>query len=175
MKKNYLIVVDMQKDFVDGALGTSEAVSIVPAVLARVKQAKTDGEIVIFTRDTHEEHYLNTQEGKNLPVKHCIRGTEGWEIIPELRLYAETVFDKPTFGSRKLGEYLASQENVGQVTVIGLCTDISGNQILIMRCCVMWRIRNGTVLSCMPVMKTPPDLISEGGGIGRECRQIMPC
>lgn len=124
MKKNYLIVVDMQKDFVDGALGTSEAVSIVPAVLARVKQAKADGEIVIFTRDTHEENYLDTQEGKNLPVKHCIRGTEGWEIIPELQPYAETVFDKPTFGSRKLGEFLASQEDVGQVTVIGLCTDI---------------------------------------------------
>ena len=112
MKKNYLIVVDMQKDFVDGALGTSEAVSIVPAVLARVKQ------------DTHTAGYLETQEGKNLPVRHCIRGTEGWAIIPELRPYAETVFDKPTFGSRKLGEFLASQEDICQVTVIGLCTDI---------------------------------------------------
>ena len=124
MQKNYLIVVDMQKDFVDGALGTGEAVSIVPAVLARVKQAKADGETIIFTRDTHEENYLDTQEGKNLPVKHCIRGTEGWKIIPELRPYADTVFDKPTFGSRNLGEYLGSQKDIGKITVIGLCTDI---------------------------------------------------
>lgn len=124
MNDNYLIVVDMQKDFVDGALGTREAVSIVPAVLERVKQAKADGEKVIFTRDTHEADYLETQEGKILPVAHCIRNTEGWEIIPELRPYAEIVFDKPTFGSKALGEYLASRSEIGKITVIGLCTDI---------------------------------------------------
>ena len=68
----YLVVVDMQKDFVDGALGTREAVAIVPAVVERIKAAKENGERVIFTRDTHQENYLETQEGRNLPVKHCI-------------------------------------------------------------------------------------------------------
>lgn len=120
----YLIVVDMQKDFVDGALGTKEAVAIVPAVKKRIEKALDAGETVIFTRDTHEENYLETQEGKNLPVKHCIRGTEGWEIIPELKQYAKNVFDKPTFGSRELGEYLANENNAEEITVIGLCTDI---------------------------------------------------
>ena len=122
--KDYLIVVDMQKDFVDGALGTKEAVAIVPAVLAKVKKAAEEGQHIIFTRDTHEETYLETQEGHNLPVTHCVRGSEGWEIIPQLRPYANEIFDKPTFGSRKLGEYLADKSDVGSITVIGLCTDI---------------------------------------------------
>lgn len=123
---DYLIVVDMQKDFVDGSLGTAEAVAIVPAVKARIEKAEADGEKIIFTRDTHEENYKETQEGKNLPVPHCIRGTAGWEIIPELSEYAERniIFDKPTFGSKKLGDYLASQQDVGKITVLGLCTDI---------------------------------------------------
>lgn len=110
--KDYLIVVDMQKDFVDGALGTKEAVAIVPAVLAKVKKAAEEGQHIIFTRDTHEETYLETQEGHNLPVTHCVRGSEGWEIIPQLRPYANEIFDKPTFGSRKLGEYLADKSDV---------------------------------------------------------------
>lgn len=75
-------------------------------------------------RQHEEENYLKTQEGCNLPVKHCIRGTEGWEIIPKLRPYTKEIFDKPTFGSRKLGEYLARQTDAGSITVIGLCTDI---------------------------------------------------
>lgn len=120
----YLIVVDMQNDFVDGALGTKEAVAIVPAVKERIEKALDAGETVIFTRDTHEENYLETQEGKLLPVKHCIRGTEGWEIIPELKHYAAKIFDKPTFGSRELGEYLSQQKDIEEITVIGLCTDI---------------------------------------------------
>lgn len=122
--KDYLIVVDMQKDFVDGALGTKEAVAIVPDVVKRVKKAVEDGEEVIFTRDTHEEDYLSTQEGRNLPVRHCIRGSEGWEIIPELRPYAKRIFDKPTFGSRDLGRYLREHKDIRKITVIGLCTDI---------------------------------------------------
>ena len=125
----YLIVVDMQKDFVDGALGSKEAAAIVPAVLRRIEKAADAGEQVIFTRDTHQADYLSTQEGRNLPVEHCIEGTEGWQIIPELRESAEkaTVIDKPTFGSRELGEYLAEEnerEAIGQITLIGLCTDI---------------------------------------------------
>lgn len=123
---DYLIVVDMQKDFVDGSLGTPEAVAIVPAVKKRIENAIDKGEKVIFTRDTHGDNYLQTQEGKNLPVPHCIQGSEGWEIIPELQKYTEKnfIFDKPTFGSRKLGEYLAEQEDIGNITLIGLCTDI---------------------------------------------------
>lgn len=124
-----LIVVDMQKDFVDGSLGTSEAVAIVPAVVERVKKAHAEGETVIFTRDTHEDNYLETQEGRNLPVMHCIEGTPGHEIIDELKPLAEgcTVIDKPTFGSTFLGEMLDGMnmaEPIEEITLIGLCTDI---------------------------------------------------
>ena len=110
--QKYLIVVDMQKDFIDGSLGTAEAVAIVPAVKARIEKALQDGEKVIFTRDTHGEDYLSTQEGAKLPVVHCIKGTEGWQIAEELQQYIEkddkNVIDKPTFGSRTLAEYLAA-------------------------------------------------------------------
>ncbi|MEE0956419.1 MAG: isochorismatase family cysteine hydrolase [Eubacterium sp.] len=121
---DYLIVVDMQKDFVDGALGTKEAVAIVPAVAERIKKAKANGERVIFTRDTHQENYLDTQEGKNLPVRHCIQGTEGWRLIPEVREFVDLAFNKPTFGSPALGRYLAEQGDADRITLIGLCTDI---------------------------------------------------
>ncbi len=119
----YLIVVDMQKDFIDGALGTPEAVSIVPAVKEYIENFC--GEI-IFTRDTHHDDYMNTQEGKNLPVPHCIEDTEGWQIAKELIPLTEgkRVFDKPTFGSTHLAEYLKNQGDVDEVTLIGLCTDI---------------------------------------------------
>lgn len=123
--QNVLIVVDMQKDFIDGALGTAEAVAIVPRVEEKVKgfQGK-----VIFTRDTHEENYMETQEGQNLPVPHCIRGTEGWEIEKSLQKYVtEVCIDKPTFGSIELGMYLKEMdkaEPIEKITLIGLCTDI---------------------------------------------------
>ena len=118
----YLIVVDMQKDFIDGALGTKEAVGIVPKVAEKIQDF--DGE-VIFTRDTHEEDYLSTQEGALLPVKHCIRGTAGWEICEELQPYCNgKIIDKPTFGSTELGEYLRRQGDAESVTLVGLCTDI---------------------------------------------------
>lgn len=118
----YLIVVDMQNDFIDGALGTKEAVAIVPNVAAKIKAF--DGEI-LFTRDTHGEDYLETQEGRNLPVQHCIQGTPGWEIADSLKaLCTKSPFDKPAFGSLALGEYLKNQKDVETVTLIGLCTDI---------------------------------------------------
>lgn len=117
-----LVVVDMQNDFIDGALGTKEAVAIVPNVIEKIKNF--DGK-VIYTRDTHYENYMETQEGKNLPVPHCIKGTEGWEIRSEIdALRTEDAIDKPTFGSIELGEYLKEQENVESITFIGLCTDI---------------------------------------------------
>ena len=83
--KQLLVVVDMQVDFVTGALGTTEAKAIVENVVKKVKEAKAMGKTVVFTLDTHEKNYMDTQEGKSLPVPHCIRDTEGWELIPELR------------------------------------------------------------------------------------------
>ncbi len=126
---DYLIVVDMQNDFVSGALGTKEAVEVTPHVVRRVAEGVARGEKLFFTRDTHGADYDATQEGRKLPVPHCIRDTEGWEIIPQLAEYAagRTVIDKPTFGSRRLGALLAAENEkspVGKVTVIGLCTDI---------------------------------------------------
>lgn len=126
---NVLIVVDMQNDFVGGALGTQAAVEIVPHVVGRVVDGINRGETIIFTRDTHGPDYLDTQEGKKLPVPHCIRGTEGWALIDQLQADAlgRTVVDKPTFGSAELGGVLAAldrKERVEKITLIGLCTDI---------------------------------------------------
>ena len=126
-----LIVVDMQNDFVTDALGTAEAVAIVPAVVERVKRAQETGERIFFTRDTHESAYLQTQEGQKLPVEHCIRDSKGWEIVPQLKALSEapgvTVLDKPTFGSTVLGETLREldgKEPIEAITLVGLCTDI---------------------------------------------------
>ena len=120
-----LVVVDMQNDFVTDALGTAEAVAIVPHVKDKVAQAVREGTQVIFTRDTHEEDYLSTREGRHLPVPHCIRGTKGWEIIPELAEFLEgcRIIDKPTFGSTELAQ-LVVQEGYDDLELIGLCTDI---------------------------------------------------
>ena len=119
--KKALIVVDMQNDFIDGALGTKEAVAIVPAVCEKIKSF--DG-TVIFTRDTHEENYLETQEGKNLPVKHCIRGTEGWQITSALPVGDSLVVDKPSFGSTELPNAVARLGELDEIELCGLCTDI---------------------------------------------------
>ena len=123
--KNYLIVIDMQTDFVDGSLGTKEAVAIVPAVKKRIEEARAAGEVVIFTRDTHETEYLTTQEGRNLPVEHCIRGTRGWQIVPELKGLAEgaEIFDKPTFGSIELVNVLKNS-SYSEIYLCGVCTGI---------------------------------------------------
>lgn len=122
--KNVLVVVDMQKDFIDGALGTKEAVAIVDNVAEAIRSF--DGE-VIFTRDTHFDNYMETQEGRNLPVPHCIKGTEGWQIdkkLESLRTDDMKVFDKLTFGSVDLAAYLKENKELEQVTLVGLCTDI---------------------------------------------------
>lgn len=119
-----LVVVDMQNDFITGALGTKEAESIVSRVKDKIEAF--DGK-VIFTRDTHFENYMLTQEGKNLPVSHCIKNTWGWEICNELKDLAKTVIDKPTFGSTKLQKMLAEEnekESIEEVELVGLCTDI---------------------------------------------------
>ena len=123
---NILVVVDMQNDFIDGALGTPEAVAIVPKVM--VKMMNFEG-LVLATRDTHGEDYLETQEGKHLPVKHCIKGTHGWEIKEEIQqLLISQPIDKPTFGSEALGKVLKDLnkdvEPIDSITLVGLCTDI---------------------------------------------------
>ena len=127
--QNILIVVDMQTDFVDGALGTAEAQAIVPAVTERIRLSRESGERILFTRDTHGENYMDTAEGKKLPVPHCIRETDGWQIIPALCPFAAAaeVLDKPTFGSTALAAQLAQEHStnpIGRITLIGLCTDI---------------------------------------------------
>ena len=123
--QNILVVVDMQNDFVSGALGSKAAEEIVAPMKDRI--LSFDGK-VIYTRDTHEKDYMSTEEGKNLPVPHCIKGTWGWEIVDPLKDIRESmVIDKPTFGSTVLGEVLRGldeKETVASVTLMGLCTDI---------------------------------------------------
>ena len=117
-----LIVVDMQNDFIDGALGTSEAVAILPYVKKKITEF--DGK-VIFTRDTHFENYSDTQEGKKLPVPHCIKNTHGWEIHRELDALRRTdAIDKITFGSKDLVDVIGRESDVESITFVGLCTDI---------------------------------------------------
>lgn len=118
MKKT-LIVVDMQKDFIDGALGTREAVAITPKVKKKIEEYQANGDEIIFTRDTHQEDYLNTNEGKYLPVEHCIEGSAGWMIAEELTVPGAIYVDKPTFGYLNWDQY-----NLEEVEIVGLCTDI---------------------------------------------------
>ncbi|MGN0435805.1 MAG: cysteine hydrolase family protein [Wujia sp.] len=123
--KKILIVVDMQKDFIDGSLGTGEAVAIVPEVKKLIENAMNDNLEIVFTRDTHHDNYLETGEGRKLPVVHCIENTEGWQICSQLTEYTEgrRIFDKPTFGSVELMCYLADGE-YDEIILCGLCTDI---------------------------------------------------
>lgn len=118
----YLLVIDMQNDFIDGALGTAEAVAIVPLVAQKIAQRRAEGFQVIFTRDTHAENYLLTQEGRKLPVVHCLRGTHGWQITDKLPVASgDQIVDKVTFGAFALPQYLHEPE---EIELVGLCTDI---------------------------------------------------
>lgn len=118
MKKT-LLVIDMQKDFIDGALGTKEAVAIIDNVKKKIAEYQANGDEIIFTRDTHQPDYLNTNEGKYLPVEHCIQGTEGWQIQQGLEVPEAIYINKPTFGYLNWKDY-----NLEEVEIIGLCTDI---------------------------------------------------
>ena len=118
MKKT-LIVVDMQNDFIHMALGTKEAVAIVPKVKEKILNYAKAGYEIIYTRDTHGENYLDTPEGKKLPVRHCIKGTEGWQIADGLYIDGCKIIDKPNFGWPNWQE-----EELEDVELIGLCTDI---------------------------------------------------
>lgn len=125
---NYLVVVDMQKDFIDGALGSKEACAIVPAVVDKIRSFEGT---VVYTMDTHTPDYLKTQEGTYLPVEHCIKETEGWQLEPEIDRLKDAagsaVFEKGSFGSRELAQFLAERYQAGELTkveLVGLCTDI---------------------------------------------------
>jgi len=129
---NILIVVDMQNDFIDGSLGTKEAVAILPNVIRKIKDFKINNNDILFTRDTHQTDYLSTVEGTHLPVPHCIEGTEGWNISSQLTNFIESeIINKTTFGSKDLPSKIQerlTKENHSQedlvLTLIGLCTDI---------------------------------------------------
>lgn len=114
-----LIVVDMQNDFIDGALGTKEAQAIVPKVKKKIEEYKARGDEIIFTRDTHFENYLYTNEGTHLPVRHCIKNTHGWQIADGLGIDGCEIFDKVTFGYDRWNELYFSE-----IELVGLCTDI---------------------------------------------------
>ena len=142
MAGRLVIAVDLQKDFIDGALGSAEAQKIVDRCEDKLKKAKEAGDLVVFTRDTHKEDYMDTEEGKNLPVPHCRKNTEGWEIHPSLTAACPDakVLDKETFGSRALGELagkLYLEGKLESVELFGLCTDICviSNALLVKAFC----------------------------------------
>ena len=122
--KKVLVVVDVQNDFVDGALGTKEAVNIIPSVIDEIQK---DYDQIFVTFDTHQENYLETLEGKYLPVKHCINCSEGWKLNAEVQKALENKnyisIEKPTFGSYALVQYLTTYQP-DEITLVGLCTDI---------------------------------------------------
>ena len=130
-----LIVVDMQRDFVSGCLGSAQARAIVPAVCERIRRASAEGTQVVFTLDTHESDYMDTREGRFLPVPHCIRGTEGWALEPDVAKECRRgmiSFEKPTFGSTALMHHVAALAGAKgcvngkglTVELCGVCTDI---------------------------------------------------
>lgn len=119
-----LIIIDMQNDFIDGTLGTKEAVSIIPYIKKKIEEYQMNGNEIVYTRDTHTVNYLNTQEGKKLPVEHCIVGTDGWKIHKDLVIENAKIFDKPTFGSVDLANYFMEREEKMEFELVGVCTDI---------------------------------------------------
>ena len=120
-----LVVVDYQNDFVNGALGFKGAELISHNIAELIKEFRNKGDEVVFTYDTHDEDYLNTVEGKNLPVPHCFKGSDGWQLYPEINalLGDAKVFYKPGFGSKELGDYIASK-NYDEIYLVGLVSDI---------------------------------------------------
>lgn len=121
-----LVVVDMQNDFIDGVLGSKEAQAIVSNVAKKIAYYAEMSRPIIYTRDSHNSNYMNTQEGQHLPVPHCIAGTKGWEIADNLYVPGSIVDNKPTFGSTNLAKYISSnyRNRFEEIEVVGLCTDI---------------------------------------------------
>lgn len=140
--KKAIVVVDMQNDFVDGALGTAEAQAMLPRMVEKLTAVRAAGTALVFTMDTHGADYLTTQEGEHLPVPHCIRGTAGWAIVEALRPFADAaaaVIEKPTFGATALPAALADYD---AIEFVGLCTDICviSNALLVKAFCPEKRI-----------------------------------
>ena len=126
MNNNYLIVVDMQVDFVHGVLGTKEAIAMIPHA---VKTIQTFQGTIVFTQDTHQKDYLTTLEGLKLPVIHCVKGTPGWDFHKAIKPFTvgKKIFQKETFGSKDLAMYLKAQDaqtKIDNIYFLGLCTDI---------------------------------------------------
>ena len=121
MKKT-LIVIDMQNDFIDGALGSEEAKKIVPRVMQKIDQYRYEQHDIIFTADSHNENYLSTSEGKALPIKHCITFTDGWKIHPKLNTTDSRILIKSTFGYIEWSRFY--DFDFTTVEIVGLCTDI---------------------------------------------------
>jgi nicotinamidase-related amidase len=133
MKQKILVIVDMQNDFVDAALGTKEAAAIVPAVCDKIKNSRADNALIFATKDTHSENYMQTREGRFLPVPHCIKGTPGWEFNPDVGAALEDarVIEKYSFGSLTLPDVISETLQIkgiapkdAEIELIGLCTDI---------------------------------------------------
>ncbi len=125
--RRLLIVVDMQKDFVDGALGFDGAEKIIPGILSRISEYESSGDEIVYTLDTHLDSYMSTQEGKNLPVPHCIKGSEGHALVSELAssLSGKKAFEKPAFGSLELGKYIeANSSEYSSIELCGLVSNI---------------------------------------------------
>ena len=145
MKQKVLVVVDMQNDFIDGALGTKEAVAIVPSVCEKIIEAEDNGALIFATMDTHSAEYMETREGRFLPVPHCIKGTNGWQIRPEIHdvLGNAWIVEKYSFGSRMLPDAVAEALQIkgiapqdAEIELIGLCTDICVvSNALILKAC----------------------------------------
>jgi len=122
--KKLLIVIDMQNDFIDGSLGTSEACAILPYVAEKINIYQRERYDIIFTRDTHHDNYLNTNEGRILPVLHCIENTDGWQISSVINTNGAKIVDKASFGSIELADFVAESIRPEEIELIGLCTDI---------------------------------------------------
>lgn len=125
-----LVVVDMQNDFIDGALGTKEAEGIVENVADKIKEYQREKDSIIFTMDTHSDNYEETMEGRKLPIKHCMKGTHGWDICDAIQTVCNLnnykIYEKDTFGSRELGKDLAAgiYDTCSEIELVGICTDI---------------------------------------------------
>ncbi|MDR3021686.1 MAG: cysteine hydrolase [Clostridiales bacterium] len=135
--KRMLVVVDMQNDFVTGILGTSCAQSIIPKVKEKIERFKKEGHHIIFLKDTHDENYLKTQEGKFLPVLHCVKGEQGHQIVNELNANDCVVFEKKSFGSIEFAQSIADTvKNCDTIELCGVCTDICVvSNALILKAC----------------------------------------
>lgn len=133
---NALIVIDMQKDFLTGALANSQADRVIANVKSKIARYRDRQDEIIFTRDTHGGNYMQTQEGKNLPVPHCIKNTDGWKIVDGFVENGDKIFDKPTFGSVELAKYV-QERGFESVELVGVCTDICvvSNALLIKAFC----------------------------------------